>query len=397
MQPPLRFKEFNDDWGSKTVADLSSTISAGATPSTFKKEYWGGDIRWMNSGELNLKQVYEVENRITEKGYKNSSTKMVPVKSILIGLAGQGKTRGTVAINHVDLCTNQSIAAIHPNPNVFDSFYLFYNLEKRYDELRAISAGDGGRGGLNLQIIKSIQVKTPSISEQTKIASFLLAVDEKITQLTKKHELLSRYKTGVMQKIFNQELRFKADDGADYPDWEAALIGDLVDEKTSKYNPDKSTTNFPCIELEHISQRSGQLLDFANSSDLKSIKNRFKKGEVLFGKLRPYLRKYLRPDFDGVCSTEIWVLKSTILLNDYLFYLVQTNSFINLANQSTGSKMPRADWDVVSNANISYPTHKEQSKIANFLSAIDKKIQNTQAQLESAKQYKQGLLQQMFI
>src|SRR6188474_273968 len=89
--PRLRFKDFKEDWLIKEIGDLS-TVTSGGTPSTNKKEFWGGDIRWMNSGELNLKIVREVENRITKAGLNNSSAKLIPIKSILIGLAGQGKT-----------------------------------------------------------------------------------------------------------------------------------------------------------------------------------------------------------------------------------------------------------------------------------------------------------------
>ena len=111
----LRFKEDDGsdfaDWESIKLGVLTKII-AGGTPRTTVKEYWNGEIRWMNSGELNLKKVYEVENRITELGLNKSSTSLVPKYSILIGLAGQGKTRGTVAMNMVELCTNQSVAAI---------------------------------------------------------------------------------------------------------------------------------------------------------------------------------------------------------------------------------------------------------------------------------------------
>src|SRR5690606_9153345 len=104
-------------------------------------------------------------------------------------LAGQGKTRGTVAMNMIELCTNQSIASIFPNNNMFYSEFVYQNLDGRYDEIRRMSTGDGGRGGLNLQIIKSIQLSFPQLPEQQKIAQFLTAVDTKIQQLTTKKQL----------------------------------------------------------------------------------------------------------------------------------------------------------------------------------------------------------------
>lgn len=190
------------EWIKTTLGEISSKISAGATPSTGKKEYWNGDIRWMNSGELNLKRVYEVSNRITELGLKNSSTKMVPKYSVLVGLAGQGKTRGTVAINYVDLCTNQSIAAIQPNFDKFIPEYIYQNLNSRYQELRAMSTGEGGRGGLNLEIIKSVPIALPSLAEQEKIAEFFMALDAKIQNTHDQLELAGSYKQGLLQQMF---------------------------------------------------------------------------------------------------------------------------------------------------------------------------------------------------
>lgn len=202
----LRFKDDDGgefpEWQEKKLGDIAEKITAGATPSTLVKEYWQGEIRWMNSGELNLKRVYEVENRITKLGLTKSSTKLIPPKSILIGLAGQGKTRGTVAMNMVELCTNQSIAAIQPNHDVFDSEFLYQNLDSRYDELRGLSTGDGGRGGLNLQIIKSMNLSLPSLKEQTKIAKFLTAIDDKLTHTQTQLAAVKQYKQGLLQQMF---------------------------------------------------------------------------------------------------------------------------------------------------------------------------------------------------
>lgn len=202
----LRFKDDDgqdfSEWELRKIGDISVKVTAGATPSTLIKNYWGGEIRWMNSGELNLKKVFDVENRITELGLSKSSTKLIPPKCILIGLAGQGKTRGTVAMNMVELCTNQSIAAIHPNPEVFNEEYLYQNLDFRYEELRGLSTGDGGRGGLNLQIIKSMDVNLPSVYEQTKIANFLTAIDDKITATQTQLQAVKQYKQGLLQQMF---------------------------------------------------------------------------------------------------------------------------------------------------------------------------------------------------
>ena len=189
----MRFPEFSGEWEKCKVKDFTKVV-AGATPSTSNKEYWGGDIRWMNSGELNLKRVCEVQGRITQLGYEKTSTKIIPPQSVLIGLAGQGKTRGTAAINYVELCTNQSIASILPSDKYYPEF-LYQNIESRYKELRDISSGDGGRGGLNLQMIYNLNIPYCSISEQRKIGEFLCLLDQRIETQRKiidKYESLIR-------------------------------------------------------------------------------------------------------------------------------------------------------------------------------------------------------------
>ena len=125
---------------------------------------------------------------------------------MLIGLAGQGKTRGTVAINLIELCTNQSIAAIFPNKS-FNSEYLFHNLDARYDELRELSTGDGGRGGLNLKIIKSIDIPFPSLKEQEAIASVLSDLDAELAALESRREKTRNIKQAMMQELLTGKTR----------------------------------------------------------------------------------------------------------------------------------------------------------------------------------------------
>ena len=128
--PKYRFKEFAKDgeWKKTRIEEIAK-VTTGGTPESTNPEYWNGDIPWMNSGELNNKRIHSVSNFITYKGLKESSTKLIPPLCILIGLAGQGKTRGTAAINYIKLCTNQSIASIHPNKDVFDSEFLYQLME----------------------------------------------------------------------------------------------------------------------------------------------------------------------------------------------------------------------------------------------------------------------------
>jgi type I restriction enzyme, S subunit len=178
--------------------------------------------------------------------------------------------------------------------------------------------------------------------------------------------------------------------------WEVKKLGEIVDSKSKKFNPEKEKKSTKCIELEHLATESGQLLGYVEGLNSGSIKNKFDKGDVLFGKLRPYLKKYLKAPFDGVCSSEIWVLKGKNLSNDFLYFVVQTNTFIDLTNISSGSKMPRADWNVVADGSFVIPQLPEQTKIANFLTALDDKIILLIQKKALLKQYKKGVMQQVF-
>ena len=175
----------------------------------------------------------------------------------------------------------------------------------------------------------------------------------------------------MAKKVTNvPNLRFPSFEG----EWETKKLGEIATNKSKKYNPKNENTFTKCIELEHLASETGQLLGFTDGSKLGSIKNVFRKRDVLFGKLRPYLKKYYQPNFDGVCSSEIWVLTGKEISNDFLYYLIQTNGFIDLANQSSGSKMPRADWNILENGLFSFPKPNEQQKISSFLSLLDSRI-----------------------
>ena len=158
-------------------------------------------------------------------------------------------------------------------------------------------------------------------------------------------------------------------------EWEENYISEVISSKSKKYNPETNDVNYHSIELESLSQDSGELLSTFDSKNQKSIKNVFTSGDVLFGKLRPYLKKYYLANFDGVCSSEIWVLKSSILESSYLYAFIQSNSFISLTEISSGSKMPRADWNLVSSSVISYPSNSdERKKMGEIIQLINARI-----------------------
>ncbi len=169
----------------KTLGEVAIKIYSGGTPKTGESEYWEkGTIPWMSSGEVNLGTIYQTEKFITEEGLANSSAKFVPVDSLVIALAGQGKTRGKVARIKIKLTTNQSLAALTFESNKVCSDYVYHYMVTQYEKLRQISSGSGTRGGLNLQMISNFPIPLPPLSEQQRIANILDKFDTLVNSIS---------------------------------------------------------------------------------------------------------------------------------------------------------------------------------------------------------------------
>ncbi|MCW2286938.1 type I restriction enzyme S subunit [Leucobacter luti] len=184
-------------------ASVSERVVAGATPKTGVVEFWEhGTIPWMSSGEVSKGTVCETDQFITQAAYDATSTKLVPSGTVVIALAGQGKTRGTVARTRIELCTNQSLASIVVAEEM-DSDFLYYYLQTQYQELRDISSGEGTRGGLNLQMIKAYKVPVPPIEVQRAIVEILdmfSKLDAELdAELEARKEQYGHYRAGFLE------------------------------------------------------------------------------------------------------------------------------------------------------------------------------------------------------
>ncbi len=155
----------------KSIGSFAQCV-AGATPNSKDPSLWDGNIPWMSSGEVNKRIIRSTDRCITQRGFDSCSTKMIPAGAVVVALAGQGKTRGTVARTRIELCTNQSLCAIISDSNV-DSDFLFHYLVSQYNNLRAVSSGDGTRGGLNLKMIREYRVPVPPVEIQREIVRIL--------------------------------------------------------------------------------------------------------------------------------------------------------------------------------------------------------------------------------
>jgi len=241
---------------------------------------------------------------------------------------------------------------------------------------------------LNQEVCKLLPLRLPSLGEQTKIANFLRAVDEKITQLTQKHELLNQYKKGVMQKIFSQELRFKDVDGSEFPNWDTSTLEDILDyEQPTKYlvssveyDDNYATpvlTAGKTFILGYTDEKSGI---FQNNLPV-----------IIFDDFTTAFKFVSFPFKAKSSAMKILKIKTPTDSIKYVYEAMQQIEF------PSGGEHKRYWISEYSKISIPLPGKKEQTKIANFLTAIDEKIISAQSQLEFVKRYKQGLLQQMFV
>ena len=233
----------------------------------------------------------------------------------------------------------------------------------------------------------------PTKAEQEAIAEALSDADaliESLDQLiAKKRDL----KQGAMQELLTGKKRLPGFSG----EWEAMPLGEIAQPRKDRVDPRVIGECEFCIELEHIGQGTGNLVGHTVAGEGASLKSVFAEDDVLFGKLRAYLRKYWLASREGVCSTEIWTLRArlSLLVPSFLFQLVQTDHFIEVASSSYGTHMPRSDWSVVKSYEVSLPSIEEQSAIATILSDMDTELAELQSRLAKARQIKQGMMQEL--
>ena len=209
------------------LGEVCSDIFSGATPSTNKEEYWeNGVIPWMSSGEVHQGTVSFVEKKITKLGYDSCSTKMVPIGSVVVALAGQGKTRGTVARTRTELCTNQSLCSIVGNPKIINNDFIYYYLSSQYQQLRTVSSGDGTRGGLNLKMINSYKIPLPPLPIQQRIVEILDKFTSLVSSLDSEIALRQKQYEYYRNKLLSFE---EGDEGVE---WKKII--DFADLKAGK-------------------------------------------------------------------------------------------------------------------------------------------------------------------
>ncbi len=406
--PTLRFPEFKGDWEKKKLGEVAE-ISSGGTPSRTNPYYWNGKIPWVSTTLIDFNFIKKADEYITEEGLKNSSAKLFPKGTLLMAMYGQGKTRGKIAILNIEATTNQACGAITTNNEILSPLFAFQNIAKRYDEIRDLS-NQGGQENLSGGIIKGIEISFPTLPEQSKIASFLTAVDAKIQALKKKKSLLQQYKKGVMQRLFANRrddacIVFTDDNGKAFPKWERKKLGEVCDffrgSPISKSDLDING-KYSCIHYGELFTKYNEVITNIISKTNKENGFLSQIGDILM------------PSSDvtpkGLAKASSIQIENVILGGDmnilrpnknycskYLSYLLNfnTNKIIEIVSGTTVKHIYNKDVRnlefVISNS------FEEQTKIANFLSSIDEKINQTQTQIQQTEIWKKGLLQQMFV
>lgn len=299
--------------------------------------------------------------------------------------------------------------------------YLFVQPKFR-TTLELISPGGAGRNRvLSKNEFLKISCKLPAKNEQIKIANFLTAVDEKIIQLTQKCELLADYKKGIMQQIFSQELRFKDDEGQDFPEWKECEFGKVYEFiPTNSYSREMLTYEGGSIQNIHYGDihtkyKSNFRLANENAPFLRSEVDVSKIKDSQFCRNRDIVIADASEDYADVGKAieviEVGSKRLVAGLHTYIArnmnnelalgfggYLMQSSDVRSqIKVLATGVSVLSISKGNLAKVNIKLPCKPEQAKIASFLTTIDDKLTHTQDQLAAAKQYKQGLLQQMFV
>jgi len=394
--PQLRFPEFRDEWRVDKFVDLCK----------FQQGVQVDVELQSTEPKNNFLRFLRIEN-YTQKSndFRYIPKELSSNKSITeneIAIVRYGATAGYIGRGLKGVLANNLFKLVL-NKDTLDTDYLFHLLRsyKTFCFFQSEMSG-GAMPALSFGIVGALKLPYSSISEQQKIAAFLTVVDNKIEQLSKKQELLGEYKKGLMQQIFSQAIRFKADDGCDFPDWEEKSLGELFNYKNggSFENEVVKDGLYNLITLNSITidgelkNEHKKINSFDNSlkiNDLIMVLSDVAHGNFLG------LTAIIPEDNSYVLNQRMGALKSKGLNNVvFLRLLINYNQkYFKLHGQ--GSSQQNLSKGDILKFELLLPNRNEQQKIANFLSSIDTKIEQVGKQLDESKQFKKALLQQMFV
>lgn len=401
--PNIRFKGFTEAWEQRKLGEISQ-ITAGGTPSTKELTYWKPkEVPWLASGEVHKKYIYDTDEMISEEGLNNSSAKWVEEGSVLIALAGQGKTRGTAAITRIPITTNQSIAAIKFN-DILDADYAFHNLDSRYDELRNISSGDGTRGGLNKQLLADLTITFPQICEQRAIGEYFTNLDHLITLHQQKCAEIKELKKYMLQNMFPQKdekvpkIRFAGFTG----DWKQRKLPEFVSFFNGlTYTPD-DVEETGTLVLRSSNVKNGEIVDADNvyvNGKVVTSEN-VQKGDIIVvvrNGSRALIGKHAQIKA-SMPKTVIGAFMSGIRSEHSSFVnaLLDTSAFENEIAKNMGATINQITGYMFSKMEFMIPSGEEQQQIGECFQRLDNLITLHQQKCAALKEFKKYMLQNMF-
>lgn len=375
----------------------SFRVVNGSTPSSSEASYWDGNIVWVTPsdlGKLSGAEISSSERMLTEDGLANCGATVVPSGAIVLSTRAP---IGHVAVAKTPLCTNQGCRALVPvNSEV--SGYHYYLLSISKDELQSLGQGTTFLE-LSTSSLGNVGICSPPPDEQQAIADYLdretARIDMLLAEKGRLIETLREYRQATISEVVTQGLDPAAPKKPSGVPWLGEIPAhwglkrlkfhvEQVGEKTSE-----PLAGVAYIGLEHIESGTGKFISSMDGTqtESESTVSHFCFGDVLFGKLRPYLAKAVIAYGDGVCTTELLVLRPHSMDSGYLLRCLLLDGFIKAVDASTfGAKMPRADWTFISNLLLPEPPVVEQQAIAAYLdhetARIDKLVDHVQDEIK---------------
>lgn len=407
LVPKLRFREFEEEWKVKKISDIAEKVNSGKTPLGGNSVYVEEGILFIRSQNvLDSKLSFENSTFITEKINNTMKNSVVKPKDILLNITGGSLGRSCVVPKNFTIGNvNQHVCIIRLNTKNDPCFLQpIFSSEKGQNLFISLQTGSG-REGLNFQSIKGITLAFPNLNEQQKIASFLSAVDEKIQQLSRKKELLELYKKGVIQQLFAGKLRFKNENGQDYPEWQEKKLREVANRVVRKNKENNLNVLTISAQLGLVSQleyfnkpvsakdvTNYYLLEKNDFAYNKSYSNGYPMGAIK--RLKKYNKGVVSTLYLCFCFNKIVSLD---FMEQYFEFGLHNKEIEKVAQEGARNHgLLNIGVNDFLNISLIIPSIQEQQKITNFLLSIDVKIENTNQQIAQAKKFKKGLLQQMF-
>ena len=390
--PQLRFPEFSGNWEEVPFYDCLNDILdfRGRTPLKIGMDWGGGNIISLSAN--NVKNGYIDFNAECHLGsgelYEKWMGKVKLVKNDIVFTMEAPLGKALLVPDDKRYILSQRVVAFKTKDYIDNLYFIQLIWSNKFQNtVDRLSTGSTAKG-INQKSLKKVFVNIPLKPEQQKIAAFLTAVDNKIEQLIKKQELLGEYKKGLTQQIFSQAIRFKADDGSDFPDWKEKKLGGVGRiRKGSQLNKSEltDTGDYPAI--------NGGINPSGYTDKWNTGKNTITISEG--GNSCGYINFITSKFWSGGHCYSIEELKGDVL-NRFLFQYLKFNEHL-IMRLRVGSGLPNIQKGEINNFKVNLPSLEEQTKIANFLSLIDTKIEQVGKQLRESKQFKKALLQQMFV